>query len=123
MMASLHRHCVGGKLLDKHGTVEPSRVTCPRDTTSVLEGRERSQPYRTRTRSRVDHYTINLTLASEQHGQSPSRLTHVALAALRLAAARTGGGTTGSGTVGVPGFPLGHDFGSSQQIHTSPLRA
>ena len=77
MMDLQLRHCVGGKLLDKHGTVEPSRVTCPRDTTSVLEGRERSQPYRTRTRSRVDHYTINLTLASEQHGQSPSRLTQL----------------------------------------------
>ena len=69
------RHCVGGKLLDKHGTVEPSRVTCPRDTTSVLEGRERSQPYLTRTSSRVDLYTTDLTLASEQHGLSPSRLT------------------------------------------------
>ena len=71
------RHCVGGKLLDKHGTVEPSRVTCPRDTTSVLEGRERSQPYLTRTSSRVDLYTTDLTLASEQHGLSPSRLTQL----------------------------------------------
>ena len=76
-MDSQLRHCVGGKLLDKYGKVDASRVTCPRDTTSVLEGRERSQPYRTRTRSRVDLYTINLTLASEQYGQSPSRLTQV----------------------------------------------
>ena len=57
------RHCVGGKLLDKHGTVDEPRVTFPRGTASVLEGRERSQPYRTSTRSRVDLYTINMTLA------------------------------------------------------------
>ena len=30
MTDSLHCHCVGGKLLDKYGTVDPSRVTCPR---------------------------------------------------------------------------------------------
>ena len=69
------RHCVGGKLLDKYGKVDELRVTCPRDTTSVLEGRERSQPYRTRTRSRVDIYKTDLTLASERARQSPSRST------------------------------------------------
>ena len=74
-MDSQLRHCVGGKLLDKYGKVDASRVTCPRDTTSVLEGRERSQPYRTRTRSRVDIYKTELTLASERTSQSPSRPT------------------------------------------------
>ena len=75
---SLLRHCVGGKLLDRHGTVDQSRVTCPRDTTSVFR-RERSQPYLTRTSSRVDQNTITTdpTLASEQTGQSPSRLTQL----------------------------------------------
>ena len=71
------RHCVGGKLLDKHGTADAPRVTWPRGTASVLEGRERSQPYRTSTRSRVDLYTINLTLASERTSQSPSRPTQL----------------------------------------------
>ena len=71
------RHCVGGKLLDKHGTVDEPRVTWPRGTASVLEGRERSQPYRTSTRSRVDIYTINKTLASERTSQSPSRPTQL----------------------------------------------
>ena len=75
-MASLHRHCVGGKLLDRHGTVDPSRVTCPRDTTSVSR-RERSQPYLIRTSSRVDPYTTELTLASERTSQSPSRPTQL----------------------------------------------
>ena len=65
-------HCVGGKLLDKHGTVDPSRVTCPRDTTSVLR-RERSQPYLIRASSRVDLSTTQSTLASERTSQSPSR--------------------------------------------------
>ena len=69
------RHCVGGKLLDKHGTADAPRVTWPRGTASVLEGRERSQPYRTSTRSRVDIYTTELTLASERARQSPSRST------------------------------------------------
>ena len=71
------RHCVGGKLLDKHGTVDQPRVTCPRGTASVLEGRERSQPYRLSTRSRADIYNTELTLASERNGLSPSRPTHV----------------------------------------------
>ena len=71
------RHCVGGKLLDKHGTADAPRVTWPRGTASVLEGRERSQPYRTSTRSRVDIYTTDLTLASERARQSPSRSTHL----------------------------------------------
>ena len=57
---------------------DQSRVTCPRDTTSVLE-RERSQPYLTSSSSRVDQNTITTdpTLASEQTGQSPSRLTQL----------------------------------------------
>ena len=67
---------VGGKLLDRHGTVDQSRVTCPRDTTSVFR-RERSQPYLTRTSSRVDPYTTQLTLASERTSQSPSRPTQL----------------------------------------------
>ena len=71
------RHCVGGKLLDKHGTADAPRVTWPRGTASVLEGRERSQPYRTSTRSRVDIYTTDLTLASERARQSPSRSTQL----------------------------------------------
>ena len=71
-MDSLHRHCVGGKLLDKYGTVDASRVTWPRDTTCVL-GCERSQPYLTRTSSRVDMKTTDLTLARERTSQSPSR--------------------------------------------------
>ena len=74
-MASLLRHCVGGKLLDKHGTADEPRVTCPRGTASVLEGRERSQPYRTSTRSRADIYNTELTLAPERNGLSPSRPT------------------------------------------------
>ena len=84
MTDSLHRHCVGGKLLDKYGTVDPSRVTCPRDTTSVLDERERSQPYLTSSSSRVDQNTITTdpTLASEQTGQSPSRLTQSTTATL-----------------------------------------
>ena len=65
-------HCVGGKLLDEHMTVEASCVTCPQCTASVFE-RERSQPYLTRTSSRVDLSTTYLTLASERTSQSPSR--------------------------------------------------
>ena len=72
MTDSLHSHCVGGKLLDKYGTVEPSRVTCPRDTTSVLE-RERSQPYLTSTSSRADLYKTDLTLASERKREAGLR--------------------------------------------------
>ena len=72
---SLLRHCVGGKLLDKHGTVDEPRVTFPRGTASVLEGRERSQPYRTSTRSRADIYNTELTLVSGRTSQSPSRPT------------------------------------------------
>ena len=70
------RHCVGGKLLDRHGTVDASRVTCPRDTTNVFR-RERSQPYLTSTSSRVDLYKTDLTLASERARQSPSRSTQL----------------------------------------------
>ena len=69
-------HCVGGKLLDEHLMVVQSRVTCPRDTSCVLE-RERSQPYLTRTSSRVDLSTTHLTLASERTSQSPSRPTQL----------------------------------------------
>ena len=76
-MDSLLRHCVGGKLLDKHGTVDQLRVTCPRDTTSVFR-RERSQPYLIRASSRVDPYTTELTLVPERTSQSPSRPTQAA---------------------------------------------
>ena len=69
-------HCVCGKLLDEHMTVEASCVTCPQCTASVLE-RERSQPYLTRTSSRVDLSTTHLTLASERTSQSPSRPTQL----------------------------------------------
>ena len=112
-MDSQLRHCVGGKLLDKYGKVDASRVTCPRDTTSVLEGRERSQPYRTRTRSRVDLYTTDLTLASEQHGLSPSRLTQLvelpgssAHGITPLHAVVTGEPTTGPGPLRPAPEPL-----------------
>ena len=71
------RHCVGGKLLDKHGTVDEPRVKSPRGTASVLEGRERSQPYRLSTRSRADLYITELTLASGRTSQSPSRPTQL----------------------------------------------
>ena len=86
------RHCVGGKLLDKHGTVDEPRVTCPRGTASVLEGRERSQPYRTSTRSRADIYNTELTLVSERNGLSPSRPTQARAAAISVG---EGGGEGG----------------------------
>ena len=72
-MGPLLRHCVSGKLLDRPGAVDQSRVTCPRDKQTCVSRRERSQPYLTRTSSRVDISTTISTLASERTSQSPSR--------------------------------------------------